>query len=148
MPAQTATVPDVVGQTEAEAVAALEQAGYQVSAATAYSEDVPKGVVGEQVPPAGSVTQPGITVGIVVSSGPQPTIDFVEVPDVRGMTLTEATATLEKAGLKVTSSEFFTELEPKGQIFAQLPPPGYPVPPGATVLVVVSLGPYLQVNPL
>ncbi len=147
-PAQTATVPDVVGQTEAEAVAALEQAGYQVVTATIYSDDVPKGVVGEQVPPAGSVTQPGITVGIVASAGPRPTVDFVLVPDVRGMTLDQATATLGDLGLKVTSAEFFTELAPKGQVFAQLPPAGYPVPPGATVIVVVSLGPYLQVNPL
>lgn len=147
-PAVTAVVPDVVGKTEAQATDALKIAGYQVAAARAYSDTVAKDVVAGQAPLAGSVTQPGITVGILVSDGPRPGIEFVTVPDVSGMSLEEATASLEKAGLKVTSSEFFTELAPQGEVFAQLPPPGYPVAPGSPVLVIVSKGPYLQVNPL
>ena len=59
---------------------------------------VAQGVVGLQAPVAGSITEPGITVGIVVSMGSRPA-EFVIVPDVRGMSLEEATATLEEAGL-------------------------------------------------
>jgi beta-lactam-binding protein with PASTA domain len=94
------------------------------------------------------VTEPGITVGILVSDGPRPGPEFVLVPDLTGMTLEEATAVLEQAGLQVVSFEFFTELAPEGQVFAQLPPAEFSVAPGSTVLVIVSKGPYVQINPL
>jgi beta-lactam-binding protein with PASTA domain len=147
-PAQTATVPDVVGKTQSDATSALEGAGYQVAVTHAYSDAVANDVVGAQAPLGDTVTPPGITVALLVSDGSRPGLEFVTVPDLTGMSLDEATATLEKAGLKVTSSEFSTSLAPQGQVFAQLPPPGYSVPPGVTVIVLVSKGPYVQVNPL
>lgn len=147
-PPDTAIVPDVVGKTQAEATEILTGAGYEVAAARAYSETVAKDVVAGQAPMADSVTEPGITVGILVSDGPRPGPEFVLVPDLTGMTLEEATAVLEQAGLQAVSFEFFTELAPEGQVFAQLPPAEFSVAPGSTVLVIVSKGPYVQVNPL
>jgi beta-lactam-binding protein with PASTA domain len=147
-PPATAVVPNVVGKTETEATNILKSAGYAVVSARTYSDTVAVDVVGGQAPLAGNVTLPGITVGIIVSDGPRPGPDFATVPDVRGMTLEAATAALEQAGLQVSSSEFFTQLAPQGEVFAQLPPPGYPVAPGSAVLVIVSKGPYPQVNPL
>jgi beta-lactam-binding protein with PASTA domain len=147
-PPDTAIVPDVVGMTEAEATEVLTQAGYEVAAARAFNETIAKDVVAWQAPMAGSVTEPGITVGMLVSDGPRPGLEFVLVPDLTGMTLEEATAVLEQAGLQVVSFEFSTELAPEGQVFAQLPPAESSVAPGSTVLVIVSKGPYVQVNPL
>jgi beta-lactam-binding protein with PASTA domain len=138
-PAETATVPDVVGKTQGEATDLLEQAGYQVTSTRAFSDAVARDVVAAQAPMAGTVTQPGIMVALLVSDGPKPDTEFVAVPDVRGMSLDEATATLEKAGLKVTSFEFFTQLAPEGAVFAQLPP-WYPVYQDRAVLVIVSKG--------
>jgi eukaryotic-like serine/threonine-protein kinase len=147
-PPLTATVPDVLGKTETEARQILAGAGYEVAVARAYSDQVDKDVVAAQVPVAGSITEPGISVGIIVSDGPRPDQGFVVVPDVTGLTLEDATTALVEAGLKVVSFEWFTQLVPQGEVFAQLPPSGYAVAPESTVLVIVSKGPYLQVNPL
>ncbi len=147
-PPQTTTVPNVIGKTEDEAVKLLQDAGYQVAAARTYSEVVPLDAVGIQAPMGGTVTEPGITVAILLSDGPRPAEDFVIVPDLTGMTLEEATTALEDLGLKVASFEFFTELVPQGQVAAQLPPPESSVAPEATVLLLISKGPYLQINPL
>jgi beta-lactam-binding protein with PASTA domain len=147
-PPQNATVPNVIGQTEAEAVATLQEAGYDVAITSTYSELVPPDVVGAQAPLGGNITEPGITVAIVVSDGPRPAEDFVIVPDLRGMSLEEATAALEELGLVAVNVEFFTELAPEGQVAAHLPPPESYVSPGAAVLLLVSKGPYVQVNPL
>jgi beta-lactam-binding protein with PASTA domain len=67
-PAATA-VPNVIGQGQSEATAALQAAGfaavvYQVSSAT-----VPAGTVSAQSPTGGVLAEPGTTVTIVVSTG-------------------------------------------------------------------------------
>jgi beta-lactam-binding protein with PASTA domain len=147
-PAETATVPDVIGKTEAEATAILEDAGYVVAVARHYSDSVPADVVGAQAPVGGNITAPGTTVGILVSDGPRPADQFVVIPDLRGLTLEEATDALEELGLEAAVFEVYTSLAPEGQVFAQLPPPGSNVAPGSPVLVAISKGPYPQVNPL
>ena len=63
------TVPDVVGLAQADAVAALEGAGFVVSIATAASSSVPSGSVISQAPAGGSEASPGSTVTITVSAG-------------------------------------------------------------------------------
>jgi 1A family penicillin-binding protein len=64
-------VPDVVGRTEAEALATLAGAGLRGSARAAES-DQPQGTVIGQQPPAGTLATPGITVVLDVSVGPPP----------------------------------------------------------------------------
>lgn len=146
-PPETVTMPNVVGKPEAEAVTALQQVGYQVVLVDVYSDTVAQGVVGLQAPVAGSITEPGIKVAIVVSMGSRPA-EFVIVPDVRGMPLEEATATLEELGLVAVAVETYTSLAPQGALFAQLPPPESSVAPGSTIYLFISKGPYPVVNPL
>lgn len=146
-PAETATVPDVIGKTETEAKSILEVAGYLVAVARHYSDSILADAVAAQAPVGGSITAPGITVGILVSDGPRPVDQFVVVPDLRGLTLEEATAALEELGLEVASFEFHSSLAPRGQVFAQLPGPDSNVALGSPVLVAVSKGPYPQVSP-
>jgi hypothetical protein len=63
------TVPDVVGLTQADAITALEGAGFVVSVETATSSTVLAGLVISQAPVGGSDSTAGATVIIVVSSG-------------------------------------------------------------------------------
>lgn len=65
-------VPDVVGEPQASATAALQGAGFVVSVQTAYSSTVPAGDVISQSPQAGSMLAPGATVTITVSLGEAP----------------------------------------------------------------------------
>lgn len=62
-------VPDVVGQTQAEATAVLKLAGFVVAVVTATSDSVASGSVISQEPAAGAYGSPGSTVTITVSSG-------------------------------------------------------------------------------
>lgn len=64
-----ATVPDVVGLSQAAAIAALEGAGFVVVIVTDTSDTIEAGQVISQAPPAGSDSFVGATVTITVSSG-------------------------------------------------------------------------------
>jgi hypothetical protein len=67
----TQTVPDVVGMSEADATAAITDAGLTVGA-TEYecSDTVPAGGVISQDPAAGAQVDPGSEVNLVVATGP------------------------------------------------------------------------------
>ena len=70
-----ATVPNVVGQTQAAAQAAITGAGLAVGAVTeVYSETVPAGVVISQSPAAGGTVAPGSAVSLTVSKGADPAV--------------------------------------------------------------------------
>lgn len=66
------TVPDVVGNAEATAISALEDAGFVVIVQRRYSSSVTVGNVISQVPSAGQSAESGSTVYIRVSRGPAP----------------------------------------------------------------------------
>ena len=63
----------------------------------------PANVITGQQPASGATFQPGQTVTVTVSTGPQ----LVPVPDPRGMTVAEATRLLENAGFGVNVHRFF-----------------------------------------
>lgn len=73
----------------------LEGLGFIAKTEEAFSDEVEKGQVISTRPPEGSKVQPGNEVVVVVSKGP----DTVAVPDVAGMTVTEADEKLRAAGL-------------------------------------------------
>ncbi|MFE0133410.1 Stk1 family PASTA domain-containing Ser/Thr kinase [Streptomyces sp. NPDC059037] len=92
-------VPDVTGESEADATAELEDAGLKVKIATTrvHSEE-DKGDVAAQSPKEGQKQlAEGDTVTLQISKGPQ----MVEVPDVEGMKVDEATQKLTDAGFQV-----------------------------------------------
>jgi hypothetical protein len=68
------SVPNVVGETQAQATIDIQAAGLTVSVSTAYSALVVAGRVISQNPSAGSLVSPGSDVAIVVSLGPQPVV--------------------------------------------------------------------------
>ena len=126
------TVPNVVGQTEDEAVDALTAASFNTDVTEAFS-DKKAGVVVAQEPKAGANLKEGETVALTVSKGGKP----VAVPDVVGTTSSEATATLQAAGLKVNVVGVPSS-QPSGTVVAQSPAAGKEAPTGSTVRVNVA----------
>ncbi|MEO8290653.1 MAG: Stk1 family PASTA domain-containing Ser/Thr kinase, partial [Gaiellaceae bacterium] len=94
---KTTAVPNVIGMSEADARATLEQAGFEVQTLEAPSSDTPQGVVFDQSPDSGTDAPNGSTVTITVSSGPNTTT----VPNVVGQQKETAQSNLEDAGFEV-----------------------------------------------
>ena len=133
------TVPDVVGRTEQEARTAITGAGLTVGAVTNdYSPTVESGKVISSDPKAGQSINHSSAVALVVSKGRRP----ATVPDVRGMTVADATAALRKAGLVVgTTTEDYSDSVESGKVISSNPAAGasgsfY----GDSVSIVVSKG--------
>jgi eukaryotic-like serine/threonine-protein kinase len=93
----TATVPDVLDQTESSARAELEAAGFQVQTVSAPSDSTPEGLVSAQSPDPGTEAPKGSTVTITVSTGPS----SATVPNVVGEQREAAQDDLKNAGFKV-----------------------------------------------
>ena len=89
-------VPNLVGGTQDEALAQLEQLKL-LGLSTPVDSDKPAGQVVSQSPKPGQLVVEGSTVTFQVSNGPNPT---VSVPAVIGLTQGQANAKLVLAGLK------------------------------------------------
>jgi len=140
-PAPTTTsVPNVVGMSEKDAEAALEDAGFTALATKVTTNDTPAGDVVAQVPAADTELTNGSQVAIQVAqaSEPKPPTS-VKVPNVVGMTQANAQSALVKAGL---APSFVNQANaaPKGQAFDQQPASGESVDPETVVLVAISTG--------
>ena len=143
------TVPNVVGQTQGDAIAAITTVtGLSVGTVTqANSDTVPPGNVISQNPGPGQAAS-GSTVDFVVSLGPV-VVPPVTVPNVVGQTQAAATATINDVmGLNVSGvTQANNATVPFGTVISQNPGPG-PAPSGSTVTLVVSSGTDLLVTTL
>lgn len=91
-------VPDVTGSTPADARAELEEAGLKVKIAPArVNSEFDAGQVAQQSPTQGKQAAEGDTVTLTLSKGPE----MIEVPDVVGDSVDDATTALESAGFQV-----------------------------------------------
>ncbi|MGO1506662.1 MAG: Stk1 family PASTA domain-containing Ser/Thr kinase [Microbacteriaceae bacterium] len=87
-------LPDVAGMTADEAASAMAEKDIQTTTVEEYSNDVDEGqVIRVADRDSGGNWRPGDTMTLVVSLGPQ----LFEVPDVTGMTLTEAKEALSSS---------------------------------------------------
>ena len=100
---QPVPVPNVVGMDQEKAEKELEKAGFVVTATEDYSETVKAGQVISMNPAGGTEVQPGSTVGIVVSKGPQ----LFEVPNTIGMSIDEAVQVITEAGFKADPRQIY-----------------------------------------
>ncbi len=73
-------VPSVVGKTQGEAIAALEEAGFKANVQEEFSDEVDEGIVSRQAPTGGTELAAGETVDIWVSKG----AETVALEDFRG----------------------------------------------------------------
>jgi eukaryotic-like serine/threonine-protein kinase len=173
----TVVVPEVAGETKADAVDAVEAAGLKAEISEAYSSDTDKGLVLAQEPSAGVATDEGSTVALLVSLGPKPSpspsptpspspsasngggggegginppedVEQAEVPDVVGLTADDAETAVRGAGLRPVLLKSPSVQTDAGLVFLQLPRPGRHIPKTFPVLMLVSTGPPVQVNPL
>ncbi len=135
----TVSVPDVVGQTQDAATAALTNANLKISKVTQHCSDtVIAGLVVSQDPAAGkqqSTLFGGVT--LVVSTGPCD----VTVPDVVGQTQAAARAMITAANLTVGAvNEQTSDSVATGLVISQTPAANEGAPLGSPVNLVVSLG--------
>jgi serine/threonine-protein kinase len=133
-------VPDLEGETLESARDRLKSAGLAAGMVTRdFSEDVDRGSVIGTEPGAGTERHAGSAIAITVSKG-----RAIDVPDVTGSSVEDATEELEDAGLKVevaaervTSSEF-----DKGEVAEQKPGGDEKqLAEGDTVTLTLSKGP-------
>jgi eukaryotic-like serine/threonine-protein kinase len=128
--------PELVGMTEADAVAAARAEGLGVDfAEPAYDDEVPAGHVLAQ-DPSGRVVKGG-TLLLTLSLGPE----VFPVPDVVGADFDVAKRQLEEAGLVVIEGEpDYSNTVPEGRVMTLDPAAGTEVGPGVEVTVTVSRG--------
>jgi len=139
-----AVVPDLLGMTQADAIAALTEAGLAVGEVTTQaSAEIEAGRVMAQDPPADTKVERGSRVAIVLSTGPEPTptptptATVVQVPDVYGMDVTAAIERLESMGFAVDVRTQASS-EPDGTVIAQDPEADTLAPWGSTVKITVA----------
>ncbi|HEX5366125.1 MAG TPA: Stk1 family PASTA domain-containing Ser/Thr kinase [Acidimicrobiales bacterium] len=130
------TVPGVEGQEVTAATAVLEKEGLVVTTELTNDPQVPANQVISQDPGAGKEVDEGSTVKLTVSQGPK----AVAVPDVTGMTQTEAQQTLTAQGFVVDVTPQESDEVEEGRVISQDPAANQQVPPGATIALAVSSG--------
>ncbi|MEU0371915.1 Stk1 family PASTA domain-containing Ser/Thr kinase [Streptomyces sp. NPDC006283] len=123
-------VPDVTGESVEDATAGLEEAGLKVKVAEERIHSAEEaGAVARQSAAEGTQLARGDTITLTVSKGPR----MVEVPDVVGDTVDEATAELETAGFEVKVEKNFPFLGDK--VESQSPEGGGQAPEGSTITI-------------
>lgn len=134
------TVPNLQGQTEQEARKSLNTVGLKVGKIKLdISETVEKGKVISQTPTANSHVEPGSTVDLVISSG-KTSGNLVTVPNLTGLTASEAEQQLAALGLVGSSKEEYSDSIEAGKVSAQDPVVNSQIEAGSTVNYVISKG--------
>jgi serine/threonine-protein kinase len=130
-------VPNVVGQTEAVALAKLRAAGLTPVATTASSATVASGLVVSETPSGGSEVGKGTRVSILVSTGP----GSAKLPAIEGLTAAQAVSKLRAAGFKPRTQEQSSAKVAQGRVISTDPSAGLVVLLGSPVTVLISSGP-------
>lgn len=133
---QVGTVPDVVGSRSERAQNLLVAASFTPKVETVGSA-LPKGTVVAQTPAAGTSAELGALVTIQVSSGVPAK---VKVPDVVGLSATDATAALEAAGFVVEiTQKQVNDPQKLDAVLVQDPPAGTKALQGTPVTITVGV---------
>jgi eukaryotic-like serine/threonine-protein kinase len=136
----TTPVPSLVGETLAQARSSLEITGLRLGKQVRQSSTMFKsGQVIDTSPAAGTPLPVGTAVTVFVSSGPP----LVQVPDVTGLTLPQAKATLEgqPGNFNVDTTQQVSSTATPGTVISQSPKGGNSAPSGSTVTVVLAKAP-------
>lgn len=131
------TVPTLTGMNAEEATAKLDAVNLKIKKGTEASS-VEEGLFTRSEPGAGAEVEPGSTVSVWFSSGP----DAAKVPDVSGLDQDSARQKLTEAGFQIATS---TESEPGGQIDKDRvtrtdPPAGETLPKDTVIKLFLSDG--------
>ncbi|MSZ52578.1 MAG: Stk1 family PASTA domain-containing Ser/Thr kinase, partial [Actinobacteria bacterium] len=132
-----ATVPDVVGRTQAAAESLLKTNNFIPEVKEASSDTVAKGTVISQSPSANAKATKNSVVTITVSSG----AGDVSIPNVIGLNAASASNQLGQAGFTVTTKQATSATQPVGTVISTNPTPGTKAAKGSSVEITVSTGP-------
>ena len=140
--AERKTVPNVVGQKDADAQNAIKSAGLSVGTVTyEYSDSVAQGIVISQSVDGGKKVSAGTTVDLVISNGPEPAAK-VNVPPVTGTSESNARQLIQNAGLSGGTVTYqHSSSVAAGYVISCSPGVGSSVDEGTSVSLVVSTGP-------
>jgi serine/threonine-protein kinase len=122
---------------ERDAIAELTELGLKFTVNDEFDDDVPEGDVIRTDPVAGTEVLSGATILLVVSQGPSP----VEVPDLSGMTESQAAAALDAVNLVLrvaNSRQPVADPAQDGVVVGQVPAPGTTADQGDTVTVTLG----------
>jgi len=131
----TANVPATATLPEEEAIAKLEEAGFETTVSEVNSDRVEAGLVIRSEPSAGTTATRGTTVVLVVSKGQK----LAKVPVLVGTQRAVAVQRIRGRGLSPGVEEEESSV-PAGEVIRQSPSAGSELPPGSSVSIVVSKG--------
>jgi beta-lactam-binding protein with PASTA domain/tRNA A-37 threonylcarbamoyl transferase component Bud32 len=134
---ETHILPVLEGETERDAVTALQSLGLLSTVNDEFSDSVDEGLVIRTEPEAGAEVRSGDTILLVVSQGPRP----VEVPNLLGSSPGQAEAVLNDLGLEINvsaSTQPVVDASQDGRVVAQFPEAGVEVFPGDVVTVTLG----------
>ena len=132
-----ATVPDVVGRTQAAAESLLKTNNFIPEVKEAASDTIAKGTVISQSPSANAKATKNSVVTITVSSG----AGEVSIPNVVGLNAASASNQLGQAGFTVTTKSQASATVPAGNVISTNPTAGTKAAKGSSVEILVSTGP-------
>lgn len=125
------TIPQVLEKTKSEALSILESYDLKVKSKAAFSDTIAEGNVISQEPAQGTTGHRGDKITIVISKGPE----LVEVPNVQGKNVDEATKILEDLGFVVKKNLYLDGFF--GLVRFQDVKGGQEVPKGSTISLTV-----------
>lgn len=135
---QEVEVPAVKGLGEQEARKRLDKAGFKVEVRAEGSSEEDTGKVLEQSVASGKEARKGSKIVLTVGDRPE----VAKVPDLVGLTYSEAEGALEQAGFLLGGvKEVSSETVPAGVIAAQDPQAGTTLDQGSYVYLTTSIGP-------
>lgn len=132
----TVEIPNVVGQSETDASAALTAKGFQVTKTTSYSSSVAEGYVISQTPNGDTQGKEGDTITLEISLGSEK----ITVPDVSKSYKSEEQAKELLSQFNVSTATKYSDTD-AGIVIGQSLAAGTQADPGASITITVSLGP-------
>lgn len=129
-------IPNVVGQSETDASAALTAKGFNVSKTTSYSSSVAEGYVISQTPNGDTQGKEGDTITLEISLGSEK----ITVPDVVSGYKSEQQAREILSQFNVSTDTKYSDTVDAGIVMAQSLAAGTQADPGASITITVSLG--------
>jgi serine/threonine-protein kinase len=132
---QQVTIPDVSGQDPVTAANTLGAKDIGTETVYQASDTVESGKVIGTNPPAGTSVPKSSKIQLIISSGQEQ----IRVPNVVGLSRTDATTELQNAGFTVVTRDV-TSLDPNnaGRVIAQSPQPDSKAAKGSTVTISVG----------
>ena len=138
-------VPRLLGKTAEEAKKALEEAGLTGKVTEEFSDVYEKDIVMEQTQAAGERVDKSTVIEYKVSQGPKPK-EMVVIPNLAGQSVSNASAQILNAGLKVNPS-YAESTQYNKDIVISVQGAGTSVEEGTYVTIVISTGPGPAVTP-